>query len=92
VGGLRRDSEKRRAVRDAIEPDERPTLFPCIACGGSGRRIIERGKGRYRAGKCPWCMGSGAMDHEMIRAFRRWRRIYEYNIMAGRCPRPAEPG
>lgn len=85
MGSIRRDSERRRALREQLEPDDRPTLFPCPVCAGRGKVITEVGHGRYRGHDCRWCNGTGSVDYKVQRAYTRWVGILNRNRRIGRC-------
>jgi hypothetical protein len=72
-------------VRQSQHEDDRPTLFPCRNCGGTGKLIVETARGRYKQIDDRWCHGAGTMDHEMLRLYRRWLAIFKANRSAGKC-------
>lgn len=72
------ESERRRALRLSLGPDDRPTLMPCGACGGTGTFTEEEGN-RYRMWDCKWCGTTGTVDHFVMRLFARWLRIRSAN-------------
>lgn len=83
MGTRRRTSTERLRIRASLSEDERSTLTPCPACGGE--KVVSRDMpgGRYLSMRCRWCVGTGAVDHEMRALFLRWLRILNWNF--GRC-------
>jgi len=84
MGKLRSDSERIRRARLKLNVDDRDTLLPCPACNGEGKRLVET-KGRYRQWSCSWCNGTGATGALMVKAFRRWLGIANWNRLRNPC-------
>lgn len=68
--------------------EDRETLLPCPACGGEGKKLVERAAGLYKTVKCRWCQMAGVVDKNTMAMFSRWLRLYNVNRLAGRCPLP----
>jgi hypothetical protein len=92
MGARVRESSERALKRVQLPCDERPTLIPCSACEGQGRRITETKDGKYRARICRWCGGKCFIDKKMHDIFVRWLCIYNWNRHAGACDKKASKG
>lgn len=84
MGTRRRESDSRLLLRITKALEDRDTLIPCQACGGSGDHLIEYPKGGYRQVACKWC-SKGFTDKETARMFQRWLRIARHNKSKGLC-------
>lgn len=55
---VKRNSDRIRAVRDTLPPNERDTLLDCPACDRAGTQMLTDDGRRYRTIVCTWCDGT----------------------------------
>lgn len=60
----------------------RDTLMPCVACEGSGTRVVETDTA-YRQMPCRWCEGAGVWTELAAKMFVRWLAIAAHARKAG---------
>lgn len=74
MGTLRRKSSH----RIHLPKEDQDTLVPCPRCKGNGRVVIQDDGRLYRTLMCKWCQGSGGVNRDLIRAWRRLERWIKY--------------
>jgi len=85
VGSVKQKSSAGMRIRLSLPPDGRVTLIPCLSCEGTETKTTEFDIGKYKISKCKWCDGTGVMDKLMVKLFKRWLGIWNFNRIKGSC-------